>query len=218
MMNLGEGQRWGPITYAQHGDDLFIINLFELMGIDKPSYLDIGANHPFAISNTALLYQRGSRGVNVEANPELIEAFLRDRPLDINVNIGVAPGVGKLQFFMFRDGNGLNTFSQSERDRTIASGNPMTRSMMIDVIELNDVVKQHCNGEWPDFLNMDVEGLDYDVLKATCFDGGPDVICVETRKHETQKMRAMMATKDYGCAARLGENLIFIKNSMACYL
>jgi hypothetical protein len=55
-------QWYGGRTYAQHGDDLAIINLFNCLRIRQPSYLDIGAHHPFHLSNTALLYQRGSAG------------------------------------------------------------------------------------------------------------------------------------------------------------
>ena len=34
-------------TYAQHGEDLLMLDLVE----DNGTYLDIGANHPFLISN-----------------------------------------------------------------------------------------------------------------------------------------------------------------------
>ncbi len=213
-MNLGEGQRWGPITYAQHGDDLFIINLFELMEIDKPSYIDIGANHPFAISNTALLYQRGSRGVNIEANPSLIAEFNNSRPGDVNINIGIADGEGAMEFYMFRDGNGLNTFDIGERNLTIASGNPIQEIRMINVITLNQAVDKFCAGKWPHLLSIDIEGLDYDVLRTTDFTDGPYVVCVETRKHASHKMELMMLSHDYILMARLGENMIFVKDDV----
>ncbi len=82
-------QWYGGRTYAQHGDDLAIINLFNCLRIQQPSWLDIGAHHPFHLSNTALLYQRGSRGINVEANPALMEAFKLHRPEDKNVCVAV---------------------------------------------------------------------------------------------------------------------------------
>src|SRR5690606_9910227 len=68
-------QHYGHITYSQHGEDLLILNLFDQLQIKNPSYLDLGAHHPTDISNTKLLYDRGSRGVNIEANRHLIEAF-----------------------------------------------------------------------------------------------------------------------------------------------
>ncbi len=210
-MYLGEGQRWGPITYAQHGDDLFIINLFELMGIERPSYIDIGANHPFVISNTALLYSRGSRGVNIEANPDLLPEFHRLRPEDKNVNIGIAPEAGKLPFYMFEIGNGLNTFDTIERDQTIQSGNPVKETRMIDVITLNQSVDKYLDGKWPNLLSIDVEGLDYEILRTTK-DIKSEIVCVETRRHAGAKMRSMMNAKGYWLASRLAENLIFVRS------
>ncbi len=64
-------QRFGGVTHAQHGDDIIIRAVFDNLGIDNPSYLDIGAHHPTNISNTKLFYDAGSRGINVEANPNL---------------------------------------------------------------------------------------------------------------------------------------------------
>ena len=47
----------------------------------------MGAHHPERISNTKLFYDSGSRGINVEANPELHKIFLEERPEDINLNV-----------------------------------------------------------------------------------------------------------------------------------
>ncbi len=95
-------QAFGHISYSQHGEDLFLLNIFRLIGIETPSYLDLGAHHPWHISNTALMYHRGSRGVNVEANPILFEAFLTERPLDKNVNMGVvSSGVESQKFYIW---------------------------------------------------------------------------------------------------------------------
>ena len=207
---FGAGQRWGPITYAQHGDDLFIINLFELMAIENPSYLDIGANHPFIISNTALLYKRGSRGINVEANPNLMQAFYDHRPEDVNVNLGIAPTNGKLEYYMF-DVDGWNTFSKSERDKTIANGYPVKETKLIEVITINELLDRCCV-KWPDLLSIDCEGLDYQILESARFAGaGPKIICVETRRNETYQMYDLLKAQGYDLITRLAENLIFVK-------
>jgi hypothetical protein len=51
------------VSYSQNGEDLIIRDLFFRLGIRQPTYLDIGANEPFFISNTYLLYSKGSTGV-----------------------------------------------------------------------------------------------------------------------------------------------------------
>src|SRR5579871_5884717 len=62
-------QIFGHLTYSQHGEDMIFANIFHIIGIEKPSYMDIGAYHPINISNTAYFYAKGSRGVNIDANP-----------------------------------------------------------------------------------------------------------------------------------------------------
>ncbi len=59
------------VTYSQFGEDLIVRYLFDSLGIARPTYLDIGANHPKFSGNTFGFYKRGSRGVLVEPNPRL---------------------------------------------------------------------------------------------------------------------------------------------------
>src|ERR1035437_2058923 len=81
-------------SYSQCGDDLNIDYVFRWRGIAHPSYIDIGANHPYSISNTAIFYENGCRGINVEANPQLIFVFQAARPDDINLNVGIGDKEG----------------------------------------------------------------------------------------------------------------------------
>ena len=53
-------------SYSQAGEDQLVRYLFQSMGIANPTYLDIGANHPYICSNTFLFYSRGSKGVCIE--------------------------------------------------------------------------------------------------------------------------------------------------------
>lgn len=215
-----QDQRWGHISYAQHGDDFFILNCFDLMGIQRPSYLDIGAHHPQTISNTALLYERGCRGINVEANPNLIANFRKLRPEDLTLNIGVAPQRGKLPFYMYHQESGRNTFSSEEMTSFTSQypEHPVRDILYIEVMTINDVV-EGTGGFFPDLLTMDIEGLDYDVLKSADFSrSAPKLICVETRREDGEKMRSMMKEKGYAFVARVTENLFFCRNDLAHHL
>ncbi len=204
-------QRWGCTSYAQHGDDFMLINLFELIGIERPSYLDLGAHHPITISNTYLLYLRGSRGVNVEANPALMAAFEAERPEDANVNVGVGVRAGHATFYMHGEKSGLNTFSLAEALKwPDASATPT-----LPVMTLGAIVVRYCLGRFPNILLCDIEGLDFDVLLSANFsDSYPLVICVETRKHESARMIDMLRLKRFSFYCRLGENLFFVHETV----
>lgn len=39
-------------SYSQCGEDRILAFIFRSLGIDKPSYLDIGAHHPYMLNNT----------------------------------------------------------------------------------------------------------------------------------------------------------------------
>jgi FkbM family methyltransferase len=206
-------QRFGHITYSQNGEDLLILNLFEQLGIDKPSYLDLGAHHPINISNTALLYQRRSRGVNIEANPYLMEAFRIHRPEDINVNVGVSVHSEiTLDFMMYDDHNGRNTFSEAEvkRAKKEMVGRKISKTIRVLCKPIDQIVREYCNFGYPHFLNIDLEGIDWGILNEADFSKSfPKVICVETR--DRTSMCEMMRMKEYDLVCPMGDNLIFVR-------
>ena len=59
------------------------------MDIERPSFMDVGANHPFFLSNTALFYRNGSHGINIEPNPILFRRIAQVRTEDTNIMAGI---------------------------------------------------------------------------------------------------------------------------------
>ncbi len=217
MALSGHHHQWfGDKSWSQHMEDGMVLNLFYLIGIRKPSYLDIGAHHPTELSNTKLLYDHGCRGVNVDANPMLIEIFKHERPDDKNVCVGV--GVeekSSASFYMYGEKSGRNTFSSEEVNEM--KGIIQVKTVVrFPVKTLDQIVKEYCPGGYPEFLSIDIEGWDFDVLRASDFSVYPNpmVVCVETRRADTQKMREMMKEKEYFLYCRLGENLIFVRTRL----
>jgi FkbM family methyltransferase len=228
LLHIYHGNRdqgFGGSTYAQFGEDLIVLNLFHLLGITQPSYLDVGAHHPIHCSNTALLYTRGSRGINVEANPNLITAFHWHRPRDTTINVGVGPESGTLSFYFIDDWSGRNTF-QREVAEEFVRANPTSRIRdvrPISVVTLNDVVDSYAGGQFPDFLSLDVEGLDFDILSSTRFDpNGPIVICVEAvtgaDSDDSARIADLLTSRGYAFFVRTVANLIFVHHSQTAKL
>jgi hypothetical protein len=91
-------------SYSQSGEDMIV--RFFLNQIKKPSkllWLDIGAHHPTHLSNTAIFYNEGKRGINIEPNPFLIRAFIKHRVRDINLNVAIADKSGTMDFYIMDD-------------------------------------------------------------------------------------------------------------------
>ncbi|GAN75903.1 FkbM family methyltransferase [Acidisphaera rubrifaciens] len=209
-------QAFGGRTYAQAGEDLIVLNLFHRLGIERPHYLDVGAHHPFNVSNTALLYFRGSRGINVEANPNLIGNFLKARPEDITINAGVGPEAGVLDFYMIDNESGRNSFDRQTVEDFVRN-NPafkVTEVRQIEVMTLTDIISRYADARYPEFLSLDVEGWDRRILETTSFaDRGPLVICVESlsgnEADDSDALEATMTRQGYRLYHRTIGNLIF---------
>jgi FkbM family methyltransferase len=171
-------------SFSQCGEDLIIDFLLTWqLGIKSISYLDIGANDPFWCNNTYLFYKRGCSGVNIEPDISLFNKLKRSRPRDINLNLGIGFSEKKeLADFYLMSSKALNTFSKEEAERIEKlNGFSIQEVRKIELVNINDVLKTHFSKKEPDFLSIDVEGLDLKVLNTLDFKKyKPKVICVET--------------------------------------
>jgi FkbM family methyltransferase len=183
----------GRVSYAQSGEDLIADYLLTLLGIHRPTYLDIGAHHPTALSNTYFFYRKGCRGVCVEADPTLIAALERARPRDLCVNAGVGRESGGVMPFYVMRPSTLSTFSRDYTERLTAfEGHTVERVVDIPVLSLEEVIRRHCP-RTPDFVSLDVEGMDLTVLQGVDFTRvRPPVVCVETVSYMPDKAERKM--------------------------
>jgi FkbM family methyltransferase len=209
-------QRYGHVTYSQHGEDMLFIALFEQLGIRSPSFLEIGAFHPLEISNTALLRSRcGSRGVNIDASPDVIELFKRERPEDINVNVGVAGKPGVLPFYRLNPTHGMNTFSKSQFNRAMAErpqdAQETLAEIFVQVITFDQVIDKYCGGKCPDLISVDCEGLDYEILEAATFGSRPQILCVETTGVSNGVMDDLICSKGFRKFAQMFANGVYVE-------
>jgi FkbM family methyltransferase len=205
-------QHFGNKTYSQSGEDLMLLNIFKLLEISQPTFLDIGAHMPFEISNTALMVERlNSRGMNIEPNPVLYEKLKEFRPKDINLNCGVAAKSGSLPFYIWDDTSAINTFCKDLADKWIANGKTVTIKLL-PVRTVNDIVDEYFNGAWPDLLHIDAEGLDYEILESANFEKSkPKIIVAEIPEEISPKTVHLLRNKGYEPLCRMVANVIFIQ-------
>lgn len=170
-------------SYSQDGEDMILKALFEQKKNYKGFFVDVGAHHPVRFSNTRYFYKRGWNGINIEPTPSAIGAFNTFRKRDINLNIGVGPTKGNLRFYCFNE-PALNSFSKevSEKiDKDPAKPYHIIKELDIPILPLSEVFEDYLpQGKKIDFLTIDVEGLDFQVLLSNNWDKyKPDVILVE---------------------------------------
>ena len=173
-------------SYSQCGEDLIIKFIFSQLNL-KPNYIDIGAHHPFIISNTAIFYIEGINGINIEPNPDLFQIFKKERTRDINLNFGISEKEAILEYYQFSE-PALNTFSEHERDNCINEKKKFIGKKNVQTFPLKHVINKYCNGKFPNFLSLDVEGFDSMILNQIDFkDNYPTVVCVETISYSTNR-------------------------------
>ena len=169
-------------TYSQCGEDSIIDFAFGQLKISHPVYMDIGAHHPFYLSNTALFYLRGCKGVSIEPDPSLYEVIRRARPDETSLKVGLSDASGQIADFYIMSASTLNTFSKSEAERYASYGNQSIREIIkITLLTVNEVIEKYMGGISPNFVSLDIEGMDLLIVKSFDFAKyRPEVLCIET--------------------------------------
>ena len=155
-------------SYSQEGEDMILRRLFETQRTGF--YIDVGAHHPKRYSNTYFFYKRGWRGINIDAMPGCMKLFNKLRPRDINIEKPVSDKTEALKYYIFNE-PALNGFSKelsemrdNQTEFYIKSSQEIKTSTLEDILD-NNLSKDQVI----DFLSIDVEGLDFKVLKSNNF-------------------------------------------------
>mgnify|MGYP001279314332 FL=1 len=204
-------------SYSQDQEDLFINDYFKK--IDNGFYLDIGCYHPIKYSNTALLYNRGWQGINIDMNQTSIDLFKILRKKDKNICAAISSSNKEVTQYIDHLYSPVNTidknFSQviSKRIQT----KPFSKKNIFTSTFTEIVKKYKIQITKIDFLNIDVEGHDYDVLKGIdLLNIKPKIICIEIDNHEknlsNQKIKNYLIKFNYKIIKRIGFNAFFKKN------
>ena len=155
-------------SYSQSGEDMVLRDFHEdlLRAGYQGSYVDVGCHHPFRFSNTCFFHQAGWSGLNIDADPRAIAAFKKYRPGDINLEMAVSDRSEPVVFNMFNEGaiNSLDTQLSESREGG-RHGWKIMEKRTLTPRTLASILDEHWNpGRRIDILDVDVEGVDYEVL------------------------------------------------------
>lgn len=152
-------------TFSQEGEDVILRRIFESK--EKGFYVDVGAHHPFRYSNTYIFYKKGWTGINLDAMPGSMKLFEKYRSKDINLEIPVGNTENILTYNIFND-KALNGFSNDiSNKREFDSKYFIESKIEMQVSKLSLILDKYLpKNKEIDFLTIDVEGLDFEVLKS----------------------------------------------------
>lgn len=195
-------------SYSQCGEDAIVDFLLKWIGIDQMSYLDLGANDPITFSNTYRFYRSGFNGVLVEADSELAAKIRKTRPKDICVAKAVSVTSDETVEFFKMSADTLSTIQSAtveryERD----SEHRLAIQQTVAAIHINKLLEMYFAEKSPDFVSLDVEGLDIELLRAWDFSRWrPAVFCVETLTY-TQNQSAVKIDEIFELMDKAGYQL-----------
>ena len=207
-------------TYSEQGEDLFILKHFKKL--DKGFYVDVGAYHPFFLSNTQLLFKKKWEGINIDINPTSIEIFNDARPNDYNIN--AAASNRNKKYINYYTKNIINLLSTTIIDSAKMSFlNNSFNIRKVKCYSLNNIIsKTKFKNRRIDFLNIDTEKSEVDVLKSLNFSKHkPKLICVEIHLKDKNHLPLPLKThstylylkrKKYKMVWNKGYNFIFSPN------
>lgn len=205
--------------FGQHGDDFLLWQLFK----DQKNgfYIDVGAFDGVHLSNTYSFELAGWNGICVEAIPDIFESCQKARPNTICINAACIgrDDLREVKFFVEKLGllSGVSVDANEDdiRNRYSRRGidfeglEPIT----VPARTLNSILDDHlAPGHAIDFVSIDVEGSELDVLKGFDLNRyAPRCIVIEANddEHERAIMKCLVEKEKYIFARRLGANLFF---------
>lgn len=152
---------------SQNGEDLLLWKFFgrKTTGF----YIDVGAYDGVGFSNTYFFEALGWGGILIEAVPSFYNNCLSDRPYSTVINAAIGSGedprVTQFSYVSGKHGAGTLSFkgdSISQKERIIREGGSI-QTIEIPLLSLNEILKDF-QGDI-DFVSIDVEGSELDVLK-----------------------------------------------------
>ena len=200
--------------FSQFGEDISINRIFP-----KPMsgfFVDVGCYHPKQHNNTWQLYKKGWNGINIDIDSIKIEGFSALRPKDTNINCAVSNMNGEVSYYT----NGFYSLVNS-LDSDYVKGKKNYIKKSVKCYKLTNIIddSKYKNREI-DFLSVDAEGHDLDVLRSLDFDTyNPKLIAVEAYQatlSEVQKteLYQFLIQKDYCLVGWCGLSLLMANRDL----
>jgi FkbM family methyltransferase len=200
--------------YSQNDEQVHIVNFF---GDYVGNFLDIGANDGVTLSNTCELFRRGWGGVYVEPSEKCFKELLSIMLVHSNIhgyNVAIGKENGTFDFWesgehLGKGDHGL--LSSLKEGETKKWTKESFSKKQVEVWTVEKLLSESPIKTF-DFVSIDIEGLDYDVMVQMDFDlMGTKMICVETNSKEDEKYIAFCEKFGFKVLHKTHENLIFAR-------
>ena len=195
--------------YSQNSEEEVIHNYFK--DRNTGTCLDIGAYDGKTFSNTHQLILNGWSGVMIEPSLKPFEGLsnlYRDNPSVTLINAAISPTEVTNTLVRWWDSNGYAVSTMNERHRDLWAKDIKFREYLLPAIHINAVYSA-IGSPYFDFINLDVEGMNYEILKTLQL-AGCAMICVEYENNRN-KIIQHLVEQEFKLIHENSENLIMVR-------
>lgn len=187
------------MSYSQIGQDLEVLKIYN--NKTNGFFIDIGANDGIKLSNTYLLekdYQW--KGICVEPNPRIFNLLYTNRPNAICCSKAVYNRSDIAVLFDIFTMNDVFSGIHTDLERNIIDANKNKYQILVKAITINDLLDMYKAPLFIDYLSLDTEGSEYEILKSVDFGKYTfGIIDVEHNYIEPKRthIRELLMSKNY---------------------
>ena len=136
------------------------------------------------------MYINGWNGINIDACPGSMNKFNKVRKRDINLELGIGQKEETITYYLVAENSTMNSFSKENLEKIGMLGK-VKKEIQVPVVPLYKVLEQYENKfDTIDLLNIDVEGLDLEVVKSNDWNKyRPKVIVIELDSHSIDDLK-----------------------------
>jgi FkbM family methyltransferase len=192
-------------SFSQFGEDALILKFFA--GKTDGFFVEVGANDPENLSQTFLLEDNGWRGILVEPLPNCCERLRSRRPRSqiFQVACGSPEQCGKALLQVNGELSKLAAFVPGQPSRGGCEE--------VSVMTLDEILKQ-AGDPMVDFLSIDVEGLELEVLHGFNLESHqPGLLLIEDNLPNRLNVHRHMKQHGYRLVKRTGCNNWYVPNN-----
>jgi FkbM family methyltransferase len=155
------------MSYSQLAQDLTVINFFKKF---NGYFIEIGAIDGIELSNTYLLEKKYNwKGICVEPIPRKFDMLCKNRPNSLCSNKAVFSESNRTVIFDIANNAEFLSGISDCIDCHSAAVNANKTQIVVQTITLNDLLEQFNAPPFIEYLSLDTEGSELEILKAVDF-------------------------------------------------
>jgi len=170
--------------YSQFGEDIILREILKKEAFNG-FYVDVGCFHPKKFSNTYMLFKKGWSGINIDMEEDKVSLFNMARPKDFNVLSPISDIEEEVTLYRYSK---FGLGSTIEKKIASETKDQIYDKTIVKTKTLNDIIKSSpYKDSQIDVLSIDVEGVDFKVLKSLNIKKySPKVIIIEDHHNKIE--------------------------------